>query len=271
MHCMAPKRNKITSVATIILAGVLAGWFAPNYAGADQPGVAAQGDQSNAPVAAAGRASAAPTGGVASATAPTPTPEPIACDVPPYTDHGIMMAPLRPICQFLGLTLGYADDVVTLQSKQSPDRIVIFRVGGQSAQIQNGAEHKSDRFPCPSEERLGNMFVPLKFIAICFGADSAGATIIDGDRRGALTFQSVPPPPDKEAAIVSVFNYTHRAMSLHLDGPQKVILELGSGESVLLKIRPGRYNYWAESMGMQVHSGSRSFSIDHKATWIWGG
>ena len=270
---MAPKRIKFAPVATIFVLGLLAAWCAPRFARADGTaaptiwGQAVATPQGQAAVAAQGQTVAPPTTDQPNA-APTET---VACDVPSYSDHGIVMAPLRPVCQFLGLSLDYTGGVVTLQSKQTPGCSMSFRVGGPTAQIVNAAQKKSARFPRPAEERLGNMFVPLKFTVAAFGADADGTTILAGNRRGALNFQAAPPPPDNAAASLSVFNYTHRALSLHLDGPQKIILELGSGESVLLKVRPGRYNYWAESMGSPVHSGTRSFSIDPKSTWIWGG
>jgi len=217
---------------------------------------------------------------------PTPTAVPkspyiaIPSAIPSYVDVGVTMVPMRPLADFLGVTTTYHDSIITLSSSgttaggASTPRTITLRNGGNSAQVQQGTERKTIKLPKAAEERLGTVFLPLRFFADVFGAEilpTKGAAILikQGDRTGE--FQSpVVSYSGGDAARVTIVNYVGRAISLRLTGPQNFNIELGHWQSVQRTLKPGIYYFRAASRGMKTVTGQRRLMAGRKATWSWG-
>ena len=207
-------------------------------------------------------------------------PEKIRTDVPPYTDRAIAMAPLKPLCEFLGAKPQYSDGIVTLSKTflQNPPglRTITVRTGGTVAQIQDGNGQRAVRLPLPVEVRLGAIFVPLRFTVEALGGEveripEGEVTIIrEADRVGVLTPIAQEGYRGRDAATVTITNRVGRALSLRLAGPQRLAIELGRNSTITRKVRPGVYAYQAASTGMKTRSGVRRLIAGRKATWAWG-
>ena len=68
----------------------------------------------------------------------------ISSPVPYYIDRGVTMAPMKPLCDCLGIEVRMLDGVLTLTQARGNDasqnRVMTLRIGGHSAQIsENGA------------------------------------------------------------------------------------------------------------------------------------
>src|SRR5687767_1806478 len=86
-----------------------------------------------------------PGGDDAPGAGPSSTPPPggileIRSDAPFYIDNAITMVPVRPLCDFLGVTLRYHNGIATLEklSGTAPFKIVTLRTGGEAAQVVAG-------------------------------------------------------------------------------------------------------------------------------------
>ncbi|MBV9467906.1 MAG: hypothetical protein JO316_23205 [Abitibacteriaceae bacterium] len=219
-----------------------------------------------------------------SATPVTPTTqstiEKIITDVPPYTDKAVAMAPMRPLCAFLGAHVEYSDGIITLTKSfgQTPPgtRIITIRTGGGVAQVQDTTGRHTVRLSLPAEERLNVVFVPLRFIVQVLGGSvdripEGEITVIRvGERAGILTPIAQEGYRGPDAARLTIMNQVGRALSLRLVGPQHVSVELGRNSTITRSVRPGVYAYRAASTGMKPMSGTRRLLAGRKAIWAWG-
>lgn len=222
-----------------------------------------------------------------SATAVTPsaptassTIEKIITDVPPYTDKAVAMAPMRPLCAFLGAHVEYSDGIITLTKNfgQTPPgtRIITIRTGGGVAQVQDATGRHTMRLALPAEERLNVVFVPLRFIVQILGGSveripEGEVTVIRvEDRAGVLTPVAQEGYRGADAARLTIMNQVGRALSLRLVGPQHLSVELGRNSTITRSVRPGVYAYRAASTGMKPMSGVRRLLAGRKAIWAWG-
>lgn len=200
--------------------------------------------------------------------------------VPYYIDRGTTMVPIRPICDFLEISISSADRVLTFTQKPAAEtdaiKRVALRIGGRSAQILHGLTTRTVDLALPAEARLGNTFLPLRFVreafdvSIGFRARDNALVVTDDGRAGVLTPDGSSSYSGSNAATLTVTNRVGRALSLRLGGPQSVILELGHGQSITRKVRPGVYYYTAGSAGMKPRSGARRLTSGQRATWSWG-
>ena len=204
----------------------------------------------------------------------------IASPAPYYIDRGTTMVPIRPLCEFMGIKIGASDGILSF-TQELPDaadrfRVVTLRVGGRGAQISERGETRSIALQLPAETRLGNTFLPLRFVRDAFGAtigfrkrDNA-LVIEEGGKRGVLAPPSFSDYTGANASTVTIVNRVGRALSLQLGGPQSLVLELGKGQSVTRKLKPGVYYYKADSTGMKPRSGARRMVGKQRSTWSWG-
>jgi hypothetical protein len=244
------------------------------------PGVRAQDDASSLP------APPPPSGGVVTQLPPPPAAAPvsdvvaIASPVPYYIDRGTTMVPIRPLCEFLGVKIGAADGILSFTQAlpDAPDRfrVITLRVGGHSAQLSERGETRKIALQLPAETRLGNTFLPLRFVRDAFEAtigfrkrDNA-LVIEEGGKRGVLTPPTFTDYKGANASTLTIVNHVGRALSLRLGGPQSLVLELGKGQSVTRKLKPGVYYYKADSTGMKPRSGARRMVGKQRSTWSWG-
>jgi hypothetical protein len=204
----------------------------------------------------------------------------IASPVPYYIDRGTTMVPIRPLCEFLGVKIGAADGILsfTQELPEAPGRfrVITLRVGGHSAQISERGETRKIALQLPAETRLGNTFLPLRFVRDAFEAiigfrKRDNALVIEkGHKRGVLTPPTFTDYKGANASTVTIVNHVGRALSLRLGGPQSLVLELGKGQSVTRKLKPGVYYYKADSTGMKPRSGARRMVGKRRSTWSWG-
>ncbi len=204
----------------------------------------------------------------------------IASPSPYYIDRGTTMVPIRPLCDFLDVKIGAADGILsfTQELPDEPDRfrVVTLRIGGRSAQISERGETRKIALQLPAETRLGNTFLPLRFVRDAFGATIGfrkrdNALVIEaGGKRGVLTPPSFSDYKGANASTVTIVNHVGRALSIQLGGPQSLILELGKGQSVTRKVKPGVYYYKADSTDMKPRSGARRLVGKQRSTWSWG-
>jgi hypothetical protein len=216
------------------------------------------------------------------ATAPPPVVPPlrtIVSDAPYYIDAGVTMAPLRPVAEFMGAKVQFSDGILTVSKTTDfgPSHSVICRVGGRSAQIREGADLRTVALPLPVENRLGVVFVPLRFLVESLagkvqpvlGAD-AGVLILSDDLKGVLRTTAQEGYRGADAARITFSNRVGRAISIRLSGPQSLAVELGRGQTITRSVRPGVYYYKAASTGMRPRQGARRLSSGQNATWSWG-
>lgn len=204
---------------------------------------------------------------------------PIKLDVPPYTDKGISMVPMRPLFSFLGASVSYKEGTITIVKRfeNPPDtRVIVLRVGGSMGRIQESSGERLIHLAAPAEERLGTVFVPLRFVAEALDAkveheaERGTTTLRTPNRAGfiAPTAQEGYHGPD--ATRVTILNRVGKALSLRLTGPRNMAIELGTGQSLTRSMRPGVYYYRAASTGMRPRIGVRRLLAGRKATWAWG-
>ena len=223
---------------------------------------------------------------------PTPLPTPLATQtqpvansqgdeviiksvIPSYVDQGVMMVPMRPLCDFLGVKNTYHDSIITLVAEKPRLITVTLRAGGETAQIQSGGETKTMRLPLRAEERLGTTFLPLRFLADAFEAEivrnkTNSIVVKSGTRTGVLQTEFGSIYSGGDAARITIVNNVGRALSIRLTGPQNLNVELGRKQSFTRSLRPGVYYYRAASTGMKTVKGSRRLLAGRKAIWAWG-
>jgi len=190
------------------------------------------------------------------------------------------MAPMRPVCSFLDASLQYSDGIITITKTFASDppgqRTITLRSGGRTARIQDSGGSRTVNLPRPAEERLGTVFLPLRFIVQALGAElkksaySRSGQIETAERIGVLVTPPQPNYKGGDAVRVTLVNRVGGALSLRLAGPQRLIFELGRDEKVTRAMRPGVYYYLAASRGMKPASGVRRLLAGHKTTWAWG-
>lgn len=100
---------------------------------------------------------------------------------PYYIDRGTTMVPIRPLCDFLGVKIGAADGILSftqvLPDSEDRFRVITLRVGGRSAQLSERGEIRKIALQLPAETRLGNTFLPLRFVRDAFGATIGFANV----------------------------------------------------------------------------------------------
>lgn len=204
-------------------------------------------------------------------TIPSPTPY--------YIDSGVTMAPMRPLCDFLGIGVNVLDGILTLTQpieETGKTKMITLRLGGKNAQISLGGAPQTVALGLPAETRLGNTFLPVRFIKESFGvvigfrARDNALVVRDGERTGVLTSPVTPEYRGGNAATLTITNRVGRALSLRLSGPQSLILELGKNQSVTRRVKPGVYYYKAGSAGMKPRSGARRLPGGRRSNWSWG-
>lgn len=197
-------------------------------------------------------------------------------DVPPYIDQGVAMVPMRPLLAFLGATAIYRDGSVFINQASPSKRALMLRMDSRNVRLTDDKGQRNLLSPIAVEERLGVVFVPLRFFTALFGAsveqslEGAGA-FVHFDKRAALIdpiAQEGYRGPD--ATRVTIANRVGKALSLRLTGPQNIAVELGRGQSATRSMRPGVYYYRAASLGMRPTTGVRRLLPGKKATWAWG-
>lgn len=206
--------------------------------------------------------------------------EKIPAEVPPYTDKAVAMAPMRPLCAFLGAHVDYNEGMLTLTKNfaQNPPgtRTITMRIGSGTAQIQDMVGRHTVRLSLPSEERLNVVFVPLRFLVQTLGGvveriPEGEITVIRvGSRAGVLTPIAQEGYRGPDAARLTVVNRVGHALSLRLIGPQQLAIELGRNSTITRSVRPGIYTYHAAATGMRTVGGTRRLLAGRKAFWSWG-
>lgn len=197
--------------------------------------------------------------------------------VPSYVERGVVMVPLRPLAQFLGLEIRNLLGVIALerpaQDKAVPATRLMLRNGSVRAQIGTS---RVLALPLAVQTRLGNTFVPARAVAAAFGAisqavpEEKGILIMAQGRAGLFGSNAQAGYRGEDAARVVVENNVGRALSLHLSGAQNVAIELGPRERITRALRPGVYQFRAASIGMKTSRGVRRFSARQRAIWNWG-
>lgn len=202
----------------------------------------------------------------------------IKSQVPSYLDRGVTMVPLRPVADYLNIAVSLHDGVLTL-TQRKPSGIPLVatvRLNGRTAQLVSDTGTRTYRMPLPPEARIGNTFVPLRFLMDALNV-SAGFRVPDNaivlqtpESVGILTPSNPPEYQHKSAATVTITNNIGRALSLRLNGPQKISLELGRGQGFTRKVAPGVYYYRAVCAGMRPRTGARRLHAGGKVAWAWG-
>jgi hypothetical protein len=278
--------TRISMTQIFVALAIGAAWSTPGAWAQDEAQIGA-----SLPPAPAASSTGAPSTGVVTELPPPPNATQnadvamghvtaISSPVPYYIDRGTTMVPIRPLCEFLGVKIGTADGVLSF-TQELPDeperfRVVTLRVGGRSAQLSERGTTRKIALQLPAETRLGNTFLPLRFVRDAFDAtigfrkrDNA-LVIEDGNKRGVLTPPSFKDYKGANASTLTIVNRVGRALSLRLGGPQSLVLELGKGQSVTRKLKPGVYYYKADSTGMKPRSGARRMVGRQRSTWSWG-
>jgi hypothetical protein len=191
------------------------------------------------------------------------------------------MVPLKPLADFLGVSVLSHDGVLTLSQRLGDATSTVFRTatlrqGGRSAQIIEAGKTSTVALALPAETRLGNTFVPLRFIALTFGAQPSfrvpdnAIVLRTAEKIGVLVPQTPSEWTNKSAATLTLTNRIGRPLSLRLNGPQKLSIELGRGQSITRRVAPGIYYYQAACSGMKVRSGARRLFAGRRVSWTWG-
>jgi hypothetical protein len=205
-------------------------------------------------------------------------PERIISDGLPYSDRGVAMVPLRPVVAFLRATTTYHDGLVTIVKnfEGGAARTVTLRLGGRSAQIWDGGASRAVPLARSAESRLGVIFLPAKFLVEILGGqlsvhkDGTLRSVREGQREGVFPALEQHIYRRTDAAKVTVTNRVGKAISLRLNGPQKLRVEIGHGAQLYLQLRPGVYYFQAHSAGMQEINGARRLLAGRKTNWAWG-
>ena len=206
-------------------------------------------------------------------------PERLICDGLPYVENGVAMVPVRPVCDFLQAKLSVTDGLLTVvKTFDEPNivRTVSMRIGGKSAQIWDGGSSRTVALSKATESRLGTVFVPAKFWVEILGGELVAdrsfkpLSIKDGSRVGQFVSNYDAPYTATDAARVTISNRVGRALSLRLNGPQKLRVEIGNNSKISLRLKPGLYYYQAGSNGMQTIKSARRLLAGRQTTWVWG-
>ena len=227
----------------------------------------------------------APSDGGASGGSPSPSAAvsnlvTIPSPVPYYIDRGVTMAPMRPLCDFMGVEVQMLDGVLSMTQQRGADassnRTLTLRIGGHRAQLSERGTTRAVALSLPAETRLGNTFLPVRFIKDCFSvmigfrARDNALVIRDQRHTGVLAPPVTVEYRGSNASVITITNRVGRALSLRLTGPQYIVLELGRNQSLTRRVRPGVYYYKGGSAGMKARSGSRRLVAGRRATWSWG-
>lgn len=108
----------------------------------------------------------------------------------PIQVNGTTMVPLRAIFEWLGADVKFIAQANTIIAQRG-DTIVLLRTDSTTATV-NGKQQELTQMPI---QHQGSTYVPLRFVAEAFGcqvsydAASGTATVIDGDRVGAMIMQ----------------------------------------------------------------------------------
>lgn len=196
-------------------------------------------------------------------------------DVPPYVDQKVAMVPLRPLLSFLGATATYHDGAVDIEQRVPFERSISMRVNSKKAWVKDENGRRGATLPVEVEERLGTVFVPLRFSAQALGAhvehspEGAGALVRYEGRAAVIEAIAQEGYRGSDATRIIIFNHIGKPLSLRLTGPQNIAVELGRSQSVSRSLRPGVYYYRAASKGMKPVIGVRRLLPGQKATWDW--
>jgi len=285
-------RNKVAKSAAV-LAALGVGWSTPAVVGVAHA-QSSDADVDHLPPApgsveapAGGiRTGGSQTGGTRVGGASTPAANTVTSavsipsPVPYYIDRGVTMAPMKPLCDFLGIEVRMLDGVLSLTQTRGNDaskaRLMTLRIGGHSAQITENGATRTVALSLPAETRLGNTFLPVRFIKdafsvmIGFRARDNALVIRDSRRTGVLSSPVFTEYRGSNASIITITNRVGRALSLRLSGPQTIVLELGKNQSLTRRVRPGVYYYKGGSAGMKPRAGGRRLYGGRRATWSWG-
>ena len=204
----------------------------------------------------------------------------ISSPVPYYIDRGVTMAPMKPLCDFLGIEVRMLDGVLTLTQARGNDasknRVMTLRIGGHSAQITENGASRTVALSLPAETRLGNTFLPVRFmkdafsVMIGFRARDNALVVRNAEKTGVLVAPITAEYNGSNASTITITNRVGRALSLRLTGPQTIVLELGKNQSLTRRVRPGVYYYKGGSAGMKPRAGARRLIGGRRATWSWG-
>ncbi|MEO6907539.1 MAG: copper amine oxidase N-terminal domain-containing protein [Abditibacteriaceae bacterium] len=231
--------------------------------------------------------------------------DPIAGKTPYYVDKGVTMIPIRPICDFLGLSITYRAGLISIYGtlpmpvaaqKDQPQKtdgnssgtdansaqtnttiFVNFRDGSRVAQIIEGAHNRTSTLELAPETRLGVTFVPLRFLSVAFNAKvsyNAGTgliTVQSGDRLGYLRQPNQCNKNVKKTVSLTVANRVGRAFTLQLKGSCNFRIELGRYQKVVAKLPAGLYQYTAVSKGTYPRHGKRWLRKGATVNWTFGG
>jgi hypothetical protein len=199
--------------------------------------------------------------------------------VPSYIDRGVTMVPLRPIADFLGISISVHSGIITLSqyiAGSEKPTMATLRLNARAAQIANDGKLSTMTLRLPAEARLGNTFVPLRFMADVFHAEASfrvpdnAIVLRTASKIGVLTPNMPPEYKGNNAATLTLVNRIGKPLSLRLNGPQKIALELGRGQKITRRVAPGVYYYKAVCAGMGPRSGARRLSSGGRVNWIWG-
>jgi hypothetical protein len=204
---------------------------------------------------------------------------PIHSPVPSYIDRGVTMVPLRPVADFLRVTISVHNGLIALrQHNVGSDQptTAMLRLNGRAVQIARNGKLSAITLRLPAESRLGNTFVPLRFMADVFQAKASfrvpdnAIVLRTAEKIGVLTPNQPPEFQGHSAAILTLVNHIGKPMSLRLNGPQKIALELGRGQKITRRVAPGVYYYKAVCAGMRPRSGARRLGAGRHVNWTWG-
>jgi hypothetical protein len=226
-------------------------------------------------------AAAAPTATTTTAEASSTAAVPVVAirsPTPSYIDRGVTMVPLRPIADFLNIAINVHGSVISLlqHDPEGKPTMATLRLNGRAVQIADHGKLSSSLLRLPAESRLGNTFVPLRFMADVFHAKASfrvpdnAVVLRTANKIGVLTPQLPPEFKGRTASILTLVNHIGKPMSLRLNGPQKIALELGRGQKITRRVAPGVYYYKAVCAGMRPRSGARRLGAGHRVNWIWG-
>jgi hypothetical protein len=206
------------------------------------------------------------------------SPPPVSLNAAGYADNGVAMAPLRPVCDFLKAQVSFHDGLITIvKTFGEPNlaRTITLRLGGKSAQIWDGAS-RVVTLSRPAESRLGTIFLPAKFLVEILGGelevDKTGVpkTVREGERLAIFASSDAASYKGGDAGRVTLINRVGKALSLRLNGPQKLRVEIAHGDKIYLQVKPGLYYYQAGCAGMQTINGARRLLAGRKTSWAWG-
>lgn len=208
-----------------------------------------------------------------------PTIVAIPSPVPSYMDRGTTMVPLKPVLDFLGIQSDPVMNGVSLTQVEiatAKTLVVTIHFGETQAKVNDGSSSRMIPLSRPAEARLSNGFVPLRFFADVFGVSTSfrvpdnAIVLRTPEKIGILTPANPAEYTGRNAATVTITNRIGKALSLQLNGPQRICIELGHGQSLTRKMPPGVYTYTAGVSGLKPRYGTRRFHAAKRASWSWG-